>query len=217
MYRYYFALTISLVSSSCLVGLFSLHDQDSAQIHSNKELFFLIGAPGSGKSTSGSSLAGKHPHLIAWYSAGDLLRAESSHNNNLKALLDAGKLVPIETALDIMCPVIHKTVQPIILIDGFLRTQEHAQRFEEFMSKHPHLHIKGVIEINVASEIAQQRALSRARSDDREEIVNRRIKTYLDSSPLIKEWYQSKHLLYVVDGNELPEVVAKNVETIMLH
>merc|ERR1740137_420607 len=98
-----------------------------------KKIIFVCGGPGSGKGTQCERIVAKYgfTHL----SSGDLLREEvasgSPRGNELNAMMQAGKLVPLETVLELirdrMLAKGNKTDG--FLIDGYPREVDQGKKF----------------------------------------------------------------------------------------
>ena len=70
---------------------------------------------------------------VQHFSAGDLLREEVKSGNNaeLEAIMKEGKLVPMETTIELLHNAMQKRPGEIFLIDGFPRALDQAAAFEK--------------------------------------------------------------------------------------
>ena len=145
-----------------------------------KNLFLIIGAPGSGKTTDASIIA-QQDEKFAHFSTGDLLRAEVTSGSELGNL-----------------------------IDGYPRSVEQMTELDKVLSEQDEISLKGVIEVDVSEDVARARVLGRARgADDNNEVFNNRMKVYLDPIKPIRKFYSEKELLHVVNGERgIDEIVA---------
>lgn len=102
------------------------------------KIVIILGAPGSGKGTQCKILAKQNP---TWkhISTGDLFRAEissgSKKGEELKALLEAGTLVPDEVTMGVFESQVNRLIASneveVLLLDGCIRTRPQAEFLKE--------------------------------------------------------------------------------------
>ena len=178
-----------------------------------KNLFLIIGAPGSGKTTDAELIAERHPHKVAHFSTGELLRAEVARGTELGKTIanyvDNGNLVPLNIVIDTVVTAIKSTNKNVVLIDGFPRSVEQMTALDEVLSNENDVKLVNVIEVVVSEEVAKDRVLGRARgADDNEEVFNNRMKVYTDPLKEIQEFYTNKNLLHKINAErEIEEIV----------
>ncbi|QPH87674.1 adenylate kinase [Campylobacter concisus] len=178
-----------------------------------KNLFLIIGAPGSGKTTD-ASIISQQDEKFAHFSTGDLLRAEVASGSELGKLIDGfiskGNLVPLDVVVNAIVSAIKGSEKSNIIIDGYPRSVEQMTELDKVLSEQKEISLKGVIEVDVSEDVARARVLGRARgADDNNEVFNNRMKVYLDPIVPIREFYSKKELLYVVNGERgIDEIVA---------
>lgn len=139
---------------------------------------FILGGPGSGKSTQCRLLAEKYN--LTHLSVGDLLRSEKS----LAPIIRKGDLVLSETTLDLIQARI-KGVNEQILLDGFPRSLENL-----FMWKFRMKGLPPLIYLDCSEQELRSRTSRRSREDDLPETLNRRLKTFYEQTLPILEMYQ---------------------------
>ncbi len=160
----------------------------------------LLGAPGSGKGTQAANLVEKYG--ITHLSTGDMLRSEVSAGSPLgleaKKIMDAGQLVSDEIVLGMIKNRI-EALDGGFLLDGFPRNLNQAEALDELLQNLDQP-VDKVIFFDVPFEIIKERLLSRGRSDDNEETIEKRRKVYeSETTPLIN-YYTKQGKLVTVEG-----------------
>jgi adenylate kinase len=188
-----------------------------------KKLFLIIGAPGSGKTTDAELIAQRHPHKVAHFSTGELLRAEVARGSELgktiASYIDNGNLVPLNIVIDTIVTAIKFADKEIVLIDGFPRSVEQMIALDEILQKEKEVDLVAVIEVIVGEEVAKDRVLGRARgADDNEEVFNNRMKVFLEPLKEIEEFYENQGKLIKINGERtIEEIVNEMDEFIQKH
>ena len=189
-----------------------------------KNLFLIIGAPGSGKTTDASIIAEKNDNIVH-YSTGDMLREEvgsgSELGKEIESYISKGALVPLKIIVDTIVSAINNAPVDNVLIDGYPRSVEQMTAFDELVSKEDNINLASVIEVRVSEQVAKDRILGRAadakpgeeRSDDSIEVFWDRMKIYTDPLAEIQAFYTDKNLLEVISGERAIEEVVAEMET----
>ena len=182
-----------------------------------KQLFLIIGAPGSGKTTDASLIAEKNSETIAHYSTGELLRSEVVSGSKLGILIESyvavGNLVPLDIVVNTIVKAIHNSKKNIILIDGFPRSQEQMITLDTILATENSITLISVIEVEVSEEVACERVLGRARgADDNAEVFKNRMKVYTNPLLDIHTFYKAKGLLKKINGERSIEEIVADME-----
>ncbi|NLY03670.1 MAG: adenylate kinase [Campylobacter sp.] len=185
-----------------------------------KNLFLIIGAPGSGKTTDASAIA-QINQSVAHYSTGDMLRAEAASKselgNQIKSFIDAGNLVPLDIVISTIVTAIENAELDFIIIDGFPRSIEQMNKFDEVLATNNNINLISVIEVKVSEETAKDRVLGRARGeDDNEEVFNNRMKVFLDPIDEIRKFYTKKEIYKDIDGERTIEEIVADLHEIIV-
>lgn len=195
----------------------------------------LLGAPGSGKGTISVELESKL-NLTVLTSSAVLREAASSGTNDgllMKSLMDQGKLVPDKMVIQAMLGKLLKLDNYIL--DGFPRTVAQAEALEAGLEE-AGTKIDLVIYLDLPLEVAKQRNLRRLtckvcrfspmpgatvcpkcggelvkRVDDSEDVILRRLQTYVDETSPLVDFYVSKGKLLKIDADASADVVRERV------
>jgi len=184
-----------------------------------KNLFLIIGAPGSGKTTDAQMIA-QNDKTIAHFSTGDLLREEINSGSELgsiiKKRMDAGELVPVEVALDTIIKAINSSTCNTILIDGYPRSDEQMMALDKSLQNEKNILLKSVIEVVVSEKTAMDRVLGRNRgADDNIKVFKNRMNVYNEPLKGIQDFYNSKNILHKISGEtDIDTVVQEMTEFI---
>lgn len=177
------------------------------------DLFLIIGAPGSGKTTDASIIA-RDDERITHYSMGDLLREEVASGSELGKLIDSfiskGNLVPLEVVVNTIVSALKKSPTQSVIIDGYPRSVEQMLEFDKVLQNSADINLRTVIEVQVSEEVAKERVLGRARgADDNEEVFYNRMRVYSEPLDEIRAFYKDKKVYCVVNGERsIDEIVA---------
>jgi adenylate kinase len=138
-------------------------------------------------------------------STGDMLRAAvvtgTEFGRQAEAIMDAGELVPDEVMNGIVAERLSAddVVERGVLLDGYPRTPAQAEALQEALES-AGTHLDLALNLEVPIEEATRRMLDRARADDTEEAILRRLALYeTETAPLVA-WFEKRSLLITVDG-----------------
>lgn len=190
-----------------------------------KNLFLIIGAPGSGKTTDAHILAENFSSQLVHYSTGDLLRKEAASGSDLgkkiSTFVDNGELCPIDIVATTIKEAINNSTHDNIIIDGYPRSVEQMITLDEMLSKQNEITLKMIIEIEVSGETAKNRVLGRARgADDNVTVFNNRMRVYTTPLADIKSSYQKRDILRVISGEgsieDVVSLLTKEVKDLLI-
>ncbi|MEK7182737.1 MAG: nucleoside monophosphate kinase [Patescibacteria group bacterium] len=176
--------------------------KDTSERNNNLLRIIVMGPVGSGKSTQAELLA-KHfnvPHV----EMGALLRGLSNTSQDVRELVDAGKLVPDSLTLELLGKELEKSqYKSGFVIDGVPRTL--------FQAHHLPFTPDVIIYLRVRDSENVKRLLLRARADDTEEVVKKRLSIYHEQTAPILDLYKKTGNLLEVDGEPPIEVISQDI------
>jgi len=181
----------------------------------------FIGPPASGKDTQAKLLSSKTGALVI--STGDLLRdAIWIHRPGFKDVPDKireGRPVDWKAVFLLMDEEFSKSdLSQGLIITGFPRSLEQAQKFETLLTKHG-LRLDKVISLATEESLVRERMRNRVnlsddvRIDDNEEVLDQRMMEYKISTQPILDYYRPKGLLVEIDNNQSVADVFKEIST----
>jgi len=201
-------------------------------------VYVILGAPGSGKGTRADVLEEKLG--ITHISTGSLIRENKEVYEKYRDVIVNGKLVPDEVIANILKERI-RSEEGDCIIDGYPRTIEQAYKLDEMLSECGKK-IQKVFLLVADEETIYSRILSRMicskcgetynkkyaiendnkcskcghelvlRTDDNSDTLKNRIDVYYDNIDKIKEYYEQKEILEIVDALEEPNKMLERVK-----
>jgi len=188
----------------------------------------LFGPPGAGKGTQSKFLIEKYN--LTYISTGDILRQEISNGSPLgmeaKDIIDKGGLVSDEIIVQIIeNRILMNPEANGILFDGFPRTVVQAYILEGLLLK-MNTSLLCMLSLEVPREELIRRMLERAkvsgRSDDKEDVINFRLKEYEEKTVPVAQFYNEKKKFFPINGvgkveeisKRLTKVIEKNLENV---
>jgi UMP-CMP kinase len=184
-------------------------------------VLFILGGPGAGKGTQSANLV--RDYGFVHLSAGDLLREEqdkegSKYGQLIKDYIKDGLIVPMEVTVKLlenaMRAKLDKNGTGNFLIDGFPRKMDQAVFFEETVCPS-----KYTVFLDCPEDLMRERLLNRGktsgRSDDNEESIIKRFKTFVNTSmPVVEHFSQEGRVIKVPADGTVDDVYEKLVKSL---
>ena len=150
-------------------------------------VFFVLGAPGSGKTVVCTALADRFGCTVL--SVSDLMRSAiqdgGTQGTAIKNMISSGQVVPTKHTLDLVVDAMRTRKGPY-LIDGFPKSVDTLETFVQRIGP-----CAAALVLEASEEMLMERLLERGRTsgrtDDNRETIGRRFRTY------------NQHALHVVD------------------
>jgi adenylate kinase len=156
----------------------------------------VLGPQGAGKGTQAKRISAEYeiPHVAT----GDMFRAldtSTELGRKVKAIMDAGELVPDETTVEMIeSRLLEPDAAAGFVLDGFPRNLAQAGALDTMLGSIGR-GLDAILFFAVSDEIGMERALKRAgiegRSDDTPEAIAKRLAIYHEQTEPIVEHYRT--------------------------
>ncbi len=179
----------------------------------------LFGPPGAGKGTQAEKIANHYnlPHLSTGNIFRENIKNETSLGKKVKAILDAGNLVPDETVVDLVASELYKSeYNEGVILDGFPRTVAQAESLDDYLEENGKK-IDFFITLSVPEEELVNRILSRGegRSDDTPEKVKTRLQVYRNETEPVMNHYKAQGAVKEINGvGSIEEIFGRIKDTL---
>lgn len=191
----------------------------------------ILGAPGAGKGTQSEIISDRLgiPHVSTGDILRAEILSGSDLGQKIKGYVDSGNLVPDDIIADVLLSELSKPkYQKGYILDGFPRNINQVKIAEEKNIQIDKVIFIDTSEDVIMKRITGRRSCINCgavyniyysppkvegicdkcggnliqRSDDREEVVRRRLEVFKNETMPVVEYYQNKKLLFRVDGNK---------------
>lgn len=155
-----------------------------------------MGPQGSGKTTQAERLAEAFgiPHLESGEVFRDIAKQDTDLGKRVREALAHGQLVNKEDADAVITELLEKAkYHDHVIIDGFPRDLDQAQRYHEIIDR--------VFYLDVSEEECIRRLSDRGRSDDTPEVIRKRLAIYYERTVPVLEYFEQHALLEKIDGD----------------
>lgn len=179
----------------------------------------IFGPPGAGKGTQAGLISEEYdiPHLSTGNIFRSAIKNETELGREVKAILDAGDLVPDEKVVALVQEELQDDkYDDGYILDGFPRTVAQAKAFDEILEKNNEI-LTAFLQLQVPEQELVERILSRGegRSDDTREGIKKRLKVYKKETEPVLDYYREKGAVQEVDGTGSIEEIFNRITTIL--
>ncbi|MCW9705684.1 adenylate kinase [Fodinibius salsisoli] len=179
----------------------------------------IFGPPGAGKGTQAKLISEEYD--IIPLSTGEIFRSaiknETKLGKEVKAILDAGELVPDEKVVGLVEEELQDSkYDDGYILDGFPRTVTQAEAFDSILEKNGQT-LTAFLQLIVPEEELVNRILSRGegRSDDTKEGIKKRLSVYKEETEPVLEHYRKKGAVQEIDGvGSINEIFTRITDTL---
>ena len=163
----------------------------------------LLGPQGAGKGTQAKRISAEYgiPHIAS----GEILRAEMDAGTELgkrvKETIERGDLVSDDLMIELIRNRLDQSdTEAGFVLDGFPRTTVQAEALDSMFADIGR-NFSVAFALQIPDEVAFDRLRRRARADDTDEAIQRRLDNYhRETEPLI-EYYRTRGNLVPIHGN----------------
>lgn len=179
----------------------------------------IFGPPGAGKGTQAANIIEHYnlPHLATGNIFRENIKNETPLGKKVKSILDAGKLVPDETVVELVVDELQKPIyQNGVVLDGFPRTVTQAKSLDTFFVKKDK-QVDAFITLNVPEDELINRILSRGegRSDDTPEKIKTRLSVYRQETEPVLNHYKNKGIVQEINGIGSVKDIFQRIQNIL--
>ena len=173
----------------------------------------ILGGPGAGKGTQAQQLCSNLS--IPLLALGDILRAQIASETDLGKLavpyVEKGELVPDEILIQFIGRrLLLWDVFNGWLLEGYPRTAFQAEELD-FLLEDLAQELDWAVWLKVPHEVLLRRSIDRAREDDEPAILQRRLDLFKERTIPILEYYEYRHKLLTINGDQSPEQVQQDL------
>ena len=182
-------------------------------------ILIFFGPPGAGKGTQASLIAQylKIPHLSTGQILRNKLKDKDSLSSRLRDIINSGNLVSDDILNEIIINRLSfKDCSNGFILDGYPRTIVQKNFFTDYL-KNNNLLISQIFELSLNKQVIIERVKSRQniekRKDDKENVFETRINTYMKETKPLFNFYSLKYpnKYHIINGNQEIEMIHKDI------
>lgn len=183
-------------------------------------IVFVMGGPGSGKTTQSTKLA--KDYGMGYISLGELFYAEinngiSCKGRYLKKLHEQGHPIPFAEVLFLVRQFIMKNNAFVhgYVVDDFPPCVQQGQDFERVVGPSAFILLLECDEETMRRRLSKRYLLSRRESDEDEHLVNEKLQTFHEQRGEVMDYYKLKEQTIKVNANLPPDQVYAQIVKVM--
>ncbi|OGE83565.1 MAG: hypothetical protein A3B10_03280 [Candidatus Doudnabacteria bacterium RIFCSPLOWO2_01_FULL_44_21] len=180
-----------------------------------QNIIVILGPPGSGKGTQSKLLVEKLGY--AYFSMGGYFREVAASNEEIKAMIDKGLIVPDAQTEAIFRAGVDKAIVNAsgLVLDGFPRTLGQIEMFKRFLNDHsdPRFHL---LFLDVDKQKLINRLLLRSKIESRVDdtdinLIGKRFDEYMAKTVPVKSYFSSNQAMIHINGDQPVEAVHQEI------
>lgn len=178
-----------------------------------KNLYVMMGVPGSGKDTQAQLLESHRGFKVI--RIGHLIRELAKHDENLDRTQKHGDLADEGLVNKLMSKALDDQPDNAnILSDGYPRSLSQAKVLEE-MCRDKKINFVKVLYLHVPRTETINRLKLRARADDTDATIQNRLEIFSSTTMPVVEYFKSKNVLNEIDGQGSVEDVQQRIISVL--
>jgi len=204
----------SLRTSGCGIALTLMFGAAAQSQSADKRyLIVLIGPTGSGKTTQAAFL--KKRFGIPTIAVDDLIVANPATLGKYRSAGITPGPPQLNPAVDILVAekIASLDLTKGVALDGYPASKDQADRLAALAAKLK-LPPPIIIQIDLADDVARQRAKARKRDDDTPALIEERLKNYHREMDMIRSYYPEANI-WTINGNKPVAEVSSTIEAIL--
>lgn len=210
---------------------------------SKPSVIIMLGAPGAGKGTQAGYISEKHhlPQISTGDLFRDNLGRNTEIGKKAKSYMEKGALVPDEIVLAMLFDRISQPdCKNGYILDGFPRTIPQADALQKELENKNAVVLSIELPDELIIERLAGRIVCEKcgtpyhvsanppkndnicdkcggkviqRNDDKEDVIRKRLTVFHEQTEPLKEYYQNKEILYIIDGTGSKEKTTQQIES----
>ena len=178
-----------------------------------RNLYVIMGVPGSGKDTQASLLESNNGFKIV--RVGQLIRELSKQDKKLNKIQKKGDLADEVLVNELMSNALDSQPEDSnILSDGYPRSLTQAKKLEE-MCMDKKINLVKVLFLHIDDEEVLRRLNIRARVDDTDETIQNRLNVFRQFTLPVVEYFENKKLVNKINGTGSVEEIHQRIKKVL--
>jgi adenylate kinase len=176
----------------------------------------ILGGSGSGKSTQGERLCDRFDiPLISTDILHKAIACSADFGRHVESYIQQDKLVPDEIMMEFLLERLKKPdINNGWIIEGYPHNASKAEELDSLLDELGQA-LDWAIYLQVSEAVMVNRSLGGSLTDERLEIVHRRVELFYDRTIPILEYYDRRRRLLTINGDQMPDMVQQSIISLL--